>query len=689
VGNLDEVIEALTRRCYRPFLEAMKGYPSIHFTFHASGPLLRWWEEKDPAMIDLVGGLADSGQVEILAGGFFEPVLVALSPEDRRGQISRMREYLEHRFGQEPVGLWLAERVWDQEIIEDLIAEGIKYVLVDDRHFEVSGFSPEDLHGYYLTESAGDPLAVFPIDERLRYLIPFQPVEEVTSYLRGIHSGGGTMVIYGDDGEKLGGWPGTARWVYSEGWLRRFLDGLLALADEYLEIVTCSQVLEAERPLGLCYLPTSSYTEMEGWALPAAKLVEKEALDRSLGQEFDRFKPFIRGGHWRNFLVKYPESNLLHKKVLYLSGMLHHRKLVPKGVLEDLYASQCNDAYWHGIFGGLYLPHLRGAVWRHISRVERYLRVGEDLDFEVLDIDLDGRDEIWAHSSAFSATIRSAVGGSLLEYTSFPLENNYCNVLGRRFEAYHPSLTRESSGAVEEDGAVERSSIHDLSKGISPEVKKGIQYDASRRGIFVDRFFDAGEVVEKYQGEGLSELGCFARGEYRACLIDDGVVLERMEGIHVGRQNVDLGVRKELTFSQDGEMVLKATVMYRALPSEARYGIEMSLFPPFLYRGNGKTQVDGLQADLGIAARSFAKAGCLEFNEGDQKQSLRVEWTPPASLWCYPIFTLSQSESGFDRTLQGFSIMPNWSLQPGGEGEFSVTLTWRFVSAREPDTPEE
>ena len=28
-------------------------------------------------------------------------------------------------------------------------------------------------------------------------------------------------------------------------------------------------------------------------------------------------------------------------------------------MLDHLYQSQCNDAYWHGVFGGLYLPHLR------------------------------------------------------------------------------------------------------------------------------------------------------------------------------------------------------------------------------------------------------------------------------------------------------------------------------------------
>src|SRR3977135_936063 len=35
-----------------------------------------------------------------------------------------------------------------------------------------------------------------------------------------------------------------------------------------------------------------------------------------------------------------------------------------------LLRAQCNDAYWHGIFGGLYAPHLRTALWRELIQAE-------------------------------------------------------------------------------------------------------------------------------------------------------------------------------------------------------------------------------------------------------------------------------------------------------------------------------
>ena len=38
--------------------------------------------------------------------------------------------------------------------------------------------------------------------------------------------------------------------------------------------------------------------------------------------------------------------------------------------VTNLLQGQCNDPYWHGIFGGLYSPHLRTAVWRSLIRSE-------------------------------------------------------------------------------------------------------------------------------------------------------------------------------------------------------------------------------------------------------------------------------------------------------------------------------
>ena len=681
VGNFDSVIERLTRQCYRPFLESLKKYPTIPFNLHLSGPLLRWWEGHDSPMLDLVGEMIDAGQIEILMGGFYEPVLASIPSEDRRGQLSIMREYLRGRFGIDPRGLWLTERVWDSEVVKDLVADGIRYLLVDDRHFKVAGYEEKELKGYYLTESGGESIAIFPIDERLRYLIPFRSVEELSAYLRELQAGGGAVAVYGDDGEKMGGWPGTADWVYRDGWLARFLEALQAMKDEFLDILTCTRVMEEEKPLGLCYLPTASYREMEGWSLPAERLLALEKLVNRLGDSFEGYQPFVRGGHWRNFLVKYPESNLLHKKVLRLSHLLRRRKVVPPKVVEELYASQCNDAYWHGVFGGLYLPHLRGAVWERISRVEKYLRMGENLAVEELDFDMDGRREVWAHSFSFSAVVRPERGGQIAEWTYFPHDNNYGNVLARRFEAYH-QVMRRTTGASDQAGGEGhgegKASIHDLWKRVPPEVLDELFYDRTPRGLFVDRFFDGKGDLDAYRKSELVEYGHFAGGEYRWKAGKGRLVMDREEAIPIGSRLVRLAIRKEMTFSPEGGMDLLVQVESAQAPEGLFYGTELSLFPPHLFRGYGRTFVDGKELESESTPRSFGEGHSLLFRQENSPTALKIEWSPVSSLWFYPIFTVSQSESGFEKTLQGLTFLPYWPLPAGADGRIEVQFGLRF-----------
>ena len=116
---------------------------------------------------------------------------------------------------------------------------------------------------------------------------------------------GGRLAIAADDGEKFGGWPGTAQWVYKDGWLKGFLD-LLEGAGDWLVSQTVSEALDNVAPAGLCYLPTCSYVEMEEWSLGPDGGRGFEELKGRLGPDVNRFMPHLRGGHWMHFLVRYP-----------------------------------------------------------------------------------------------------------------------------------------------------------------------------------------------------------------------------------------------------------------------------------------------------------------------------------------------------------------------------------------------
>jgi hypothetical protein len=556
VGNFDHVFAQHLQDVYHPLIERLAAHRFFPFTLHLSGPLLEWLEAHDTKYLDRLGRLAADGHVELLVAGFYEPVLASLPRQDRIEQIGWMREAIQRRFGAQATGLWLTERVWEPDLAGDLADAGVRYVLVDDRHFLVSGFERESLHAPFWTESGGKRVAVFPIDERLRYLIPFKPPASIAEYLRELRAAGRPLALFVDDGEKFGGWPGTKDWVYARGWLDQFLDAIaVQVSDGEVQLTTPGAALVEVPSAGLAYLPTASYREMESWALPVGAAARLAALERDLGDArlAGPDGALVRGGHWRNFLVKYPESNRMHKKMLALSALSRTRG-DPPTARRAIGRAQCNDAYWHGVFGGLYLPHLRAAIWRNLAEAERELRRGEPIAAERLDLDCDGSPEHWIHSSAFSAVVSPKRGGVIEEYTLFESGVNYADMLTRRREVYHALPAGDAPAHVAADGTP---SIHDLER--SSRLEQLPPVDEVDRALFVDR-------VVASDG---TEVASWARAEF------DVSVAVTAEAVELVLRAASL--EKRMSFDPTGEV----TVSYRwdpaAFPADASFCTEISV----------------------------------------------------------------------------------------------------------------
>jgi len=492
--------------------------------------------------------------------------------------------------------------VWEPELAADLADAGVRYALVDDRHFLVTGFAPHQLHAPFWTESDGKRVALFPIDERLRYLVPFRPPEESAEYLRELRAAGHGLALLADDGEKFGGWPGTKEWVYGKGWLDRFMAAIGGLIDQGEVVLSrLDDALEAVPSGGLAYLPTASYREMEAWSLPPDGALRLARLEADLGPErvASPDGALIRGAHWRNFLVKYPESNRMHKKMMALSA-LARRAGDPPAVRRAVGRAQCNDAYWHGVFGGLYLPHLRDAIWRNLAEAEAGLRRDEGLAWDVLDIDGDGYDEIWVHAPGFALVVSPARGGAIEEYTVFATGINYANALTRRREAYHELAQ-----------APELASVGELDLGL----------DREDRALFVDRILPGGLRLEDYVRGAYRPVRSWARHRF-ACAVD-----RRKGGVEIVYTELDGSTDLEKRVWCDAEGTV--AVSWRWKPSVGEPG-------------------DCFATELSVAGPVMLAA------------------TPAAEEWRFEIETVATSERGLDRTRQGESITFRWPVALAG-----------------------
>ena len=135
VGNFDGVFRHAFEQCYAPLLQCLKRHPAIRCAMHHSGPLIEWIEANEPGYFDTFGELVERGQVEVMSGGFYEPILTVIPLEDAFGQIRMMNDWVESRFGMKPRGLWCPERIWEPQLAGLLSAAGIDYTLIDESHF--------------------------------------------------------------------------------------------------------------------------------------------------------------------------------------------------------------------------------------------------------------------------------------------------------------------------------------------------------------------------------------------------------------------------------------------------------------------------------------------------------------------------------------------------------------------------
>src|SRR6185436_20274972 len=138
VGNFGWVFSEVFEKAYAPMVDALERHPGVRVSLHYTGPLLDWLMAERGDTIDRLRALVDRDQVEIMGGGYYEPVLVSLPERDRVGQLTRMADDLERLFGRRPRGAWLAERVWEPDMPPSLVAAGYEWTILDDAHFRAA-----------------------------------------------------------------------------------------------------------------------------------------------------------------------------------------------------------------------------------------------------------------------------------------------------------------------------------------------------------------------------------------------------------------------------------------------------------------------------------------------------------------------------------------------------------------------
>ncbi|MCX5692253.1 MAG: DUF1926 domain-containing protein [Candidatus Omnitrophica bacterium] len=634
VGNFDNIVERAYQNCYKPFLDVFEKYPDIKMAFHFSGCLLDYFEDKHPDFLDRVKVMVDRGRVEILGGGYYEPIFTSIPEKDRLGQIKMLAGYVKKRFGQKAQGMWTPERVWVPELAKDFNKAGMKYSILDDEHFIKTGLNEEELFGYFTTGEKNKEIAIFPSSRKLRYMIPFKMPGEIMNYFKDVSSRRHKpLFTYGDDAEKFGEWPFTHDWVYKQGWLNKFFEELSRNKD-WVVTVRLSDYLKSNPPVKKIKIPEASYQEMMEWS----------------------------HGSWMNFLKKYPETKHMVSKMHYISEKVNSIK--DASALRELYKGQCNCAYWHGVFGGLYLYHLRKAIYEHLINAEKIAdkvlyKSKKDL-FEIKEVDFyqDGKKTFIIENEEISLIVDPESGGIIRELDAKKASTNLVNSIARHEEEYHKKILAKM-GKSADPGAVR--TIHEDTKSIDPSLKSEFCYDNYIRGCLIDHFIDRLSTIENFIDCKSKELGDFVNAGYKAKKEKDKVVLNR-----VGKaNNKAIAITKEIKLR--GKKQIEISYSLKNLTKSAIdsiFGVEFNLTMPYL--NSDRYNYFAGEKILSSLNEKGSIPGANLFSIKDSGKELDVNLTfskKPEDIWYFPVKTVSQSERAYELNYQSSCILPRWNIK--------------------------
>ncbi|MFH1777851.1 MAG: alpha-amylase/4-alpha-glucanotransferase domain-containing protein [Candidatus Omnitrophota bacterium] len=644
-GNFNWVFEEAYQKAYLPFIDILEKHPKIKMNVHYSGCLWDWIFENHPEFVKKIKHLVKIKQVEIISGGYYEPILPLIPDADKSGQILMANNIIKKQLGSTPSGMWLAERVWEPALPKYLSPAGITYTIIDDTHFKSAGLRENEIFGYYITEDDGYKLLIFPTLEKLRYLIPFQLPEKSIEYLRSVRENNCGAVVIADDGEKFGLWPGTHKWVYEEKWLQNFFT-ILENNLSWINITTFSEYIKKNPPRGRIYIPCASYKEMLEWS----------------------------GGYFRNFLVKYYQSNNMHKKMLLVSEKVakikaktNTDKRKKTEAIRYLYKGQCNCSYWHGVFGGLYLYHLRHSVFQNLITAEKITDqlLNKNSKMTCLNVDLnrDGWDEILVSNSKLNAYFNLQFGGTLFELDFKPAAVNITNVLSRIPETYHRNLAAKKAAAKSEKDV---KTIHELLGTKEDHLENFLYYDWYNRSSFLDHFFGENVTIGDFYRSHYQETGDFINQAYsykmkknkqktNLMLIRNGTVFA------CGNKPLPITVVKTFSFK---EHCADIDVFYN-LKNCSDQSVNLWFGVEFNFSVQSE-KIKGIGEMSGV--RDFALQDVWNNLE------IKFNFSENSNLWYFPIETVSESEEGIEKTYQGMSLLFHWKFKLLPEEKKRISL---------------
>jgi alpha-amylase len=376
--------------------------------------------------------------------------------------------------------------------------------------------------------------------------------------------------------------------------------------------------------------------------------------------------------------------------------------------LDHLYQGQSNDCYWHGLFGGIYISHMRLATYEHLIAAEDAAdqaarAAGRTVDgVRVEDIDLDGVPEVVLATAGQVVAVKPSEGAGIGSWDVRAVRHALTAVVRRRPEASHETLVAHERELAERGGpgapTAGVGSIHDRVSTKEPGLADRLAYDRYERRSGLVHLLAPATTPGAFARADAAEYGDFVAGPFRVEATGDdggdGWVRLARDGVASTPAGA-LPVRVEKTIAVGGDrrtptLSLEVRVENRgAGPLETTLAVEWAMT---MLGGGGNPaayyHLDGERVPHDIAG---SRASLSELRSGNDYVGLdvatRVE--PAAETWISPVDTVSNSEAGFERVYQGSAVVFAWPLVLPAGVATTVRVEHTVTTARDRAAEEE
>lgn len=636
LGMDQDSVEKAYQTGFKPLLAVLYSYPDFPLVLHYSGVLLEWLEEFHPEFLMLLSEMVKRGQVEMLGGGYFDPVLPLIPTNDKLGQLEKLTTWLRARFEVRPRGCWIAENVWEPSLASVLRVSGIDYTFLDDGQFRIAGVHDGRLLRPQIAEDQGKIISVFPISSELRALAREDDPASALSYLQSLareEKPFPAAVLLEDGCYAPSG-------LLRNDWLERFIR-LATENAEWLRPATPSQYLRDHPASDRLYIPSSSSMEMTEWALAPAYRESYRAARRASAADRDT-GTFPAGGHFRQFLSRYPEAWLMYAKMAYthvLVNQVRGDRYKKKAAQNELWKGQCHHAYWQGDKGGIYENILRKAVYHSLIEAEKITRATEIFAPSIIsvDFDMDNGTEYLYQGSELNAYIH-ARGGALFELDFLPASWNYLDTMVARDAV---------AGSAAEDAA-----------------------DPYARKAFLDHFFPPECTVENFQEGRYAEAGDFVREPYDVVELNrtlPELLMRRTGAVASGGARTPAGIEKRFVFRPRSIDVYYKVTNLSDSDLAARFGVEMNVSLAgrsaecgrlFLLDEDRKSEIDTERLDIeGVQG--------LLVRDVRNEVSITLSSAKAFRFWGMPLETAVPGAEDKPPVFQSHCFVQQWQLALG------------------------